>query len=52
MVKEVVKVRTSITIDPSILSDVRKETETNVSAFIEEACRRHLEYTRSLKKDD
>jgi len=39
------KVRTSITIDPDLLDQVRKSAENSVSAYIEEALRYYRAHT-------
>lgn len=50
MAKEV-KTRTSITIDPTVLAEVKKATDTNVSKFVEEACKAKLEADRAKKEE-
>lgn len=38
------KVRTSITIDPDLLAEIRKDAEQSVSAYIERAVRFYREH--------
>lgn len=44
------KVRTSITIDPDLLADVRKDATQSVSAYIEQALRTYRELERQAKQ--
>jgi hypothetical protein len=46
------KVRTSITLDPDLLADIRKDAEQSVSAYIETALRSYRKLEQAAAETD